>query len=51
MLYVEVEGSHIYQEGKLRQATGGEIQREDIGLLLEAQKYEDSRRSHSMKRT
>lgn len=31
MLYVEVEKSHIYQEGRLRQITG-EIQREDIGL-------------------
>lgn len=51
MLYVEVEESHIYQEGKLRQATEGEIQRADIGLLLEAQKYQDSGRSHSMKRT
>ena len=51
MLYVELEKNHIYQEGDLRQITGGEIQREDIGLLPEAQKYQDSRRSHSMKRT
>ena len=51
MLYVELEKNHIYQEGELRQITGGKIQREDIGLLPEAQKYQDSRRSHSMKRT
>lgn len=30
MLYVEMEKSHIYQEGKLRHITG-EVQREDIG--------------------
>ena len=48
MLYVELEKNHIYQEGDLRQITGGEIQRTKISRKVNRVWKTHSILSHSI---